>query len=161
MAETLSTEPAAGPYSLIGLNHITLPTRDAKEARRFWVTLFDAQVTVDNATFVELDVGDCSLGFSENGTPLEPRSVDSPHIALSVTEENLLPLKAWMEAHGVPTQPLWTRGKAAHMYFRDPSGNLFELICTGYSGLDRLPRPPSSGGDLVFDLEALNYEWRD
>ena len=47
------------------------------------------------------------------------------------------------------------------MYFRDPTGNLWELYCErGFTGSVR--RTPSAGGDYVPDLPALSYEhWND
>jgi len=62
----------------------------------------------------------------------------------------------------VPTHDICTRnGRDASMYFRDPSGNLFELYCeSGFAGEVR--RAASAGGDYAPDVRALNYaSWND
>ena len=47
------------------------------------------------------------------------------------------------------------------MYFRDPSGNLFELYCPkGFKDADKVPRGAGVGGDYEIDLGALNYDWK-
>ena len=47
------------------------------------------------------------------------------------------------------------------MYFRDPSGTLWELYCeSGFKGVAR--RGVSAGGDYLPDVKALNYDtWKD
>jgi hypothetical protein len=47
------------------------------------------------------------------------------------------------------------------MYFRDPSGNLFEMYCqNGPKEVASFPRGPNQGGNYVVDFGALNYEWK-
>jgi sugar lactone lactonase YvrE len=64
----------------------------------------------------------------------------------------------------VPQRPSglgWTRdGKKGLMYFRDPSGNLFEIYC----GKDipqaaHFPRGVKQGGSYATDYAGLFYEW--
>jgi hypothetical protein len=62
----------------------------------------------------------------------------------------------------VPTGEICTRnGTDASLYYRDPTGNLWELYCErGFTGEVR--RAPSAGGDYVVDLPALCYDrWND
>ena len=62
----------------------------------------------------------------------------------------------------MPTSDVFTRnGTDAAIYYRDPTGNLWELNCEhGYSGNVR--RTPSAGGDYRADLKALCYDrWND
>ena len=148
------------PLRLGRFDHMTLPSRDAQESKRFWVEVLGAEVAVDHATFVEVDVGDIRIGFRER-SPLLNGDTEAPHFAFIVGADTLLPLKARLEDNGVPTQPLWTRsGKQAHMYFKDPSGNLLELISPGFEGAQELPRTPADGGHFDVDPRKLDYEWR-
>ena len=74
----------------------------------------------------------------------------------------MLPLKERLESYGVPTSEVWSRnGIDAVMYFRDPSGTLWELYCeSGFKGAVR--RGVSAGGDYIPDVTALNYDtWKD
>jgi|SRR5579871_3378997 len=161
MSETHVAETTTDAFTLDGLSHITLPARNAQEAKRFWVSLFGAGIEVDHAGFIEVNIGGTVLGYSENSDLIGPRGTEAPHFAFYIKPERLLSAKAHLEAHGVPTQPLWTRsGKMAHMYFCDPSANLFELIAVGFEDAHSLPRPPSNDGDMQFDLSTLAYEWR-
>jgi hypothetical protein len=69
-------------------------------------------------------------------------------------------MKERLESYGVPTTEPWTRDYVkALMYFRDPSGNLFEMYCAqGFKG--KLRRGARAGGDYEIDFEALNYDWK-
>ena len=67
--------------------------------------------------------------------------------------------RRWFEACRIP-QHGWTRNyKTALLYFRDPSGNLFELYCdSGYEDIRELALGPRQGGRPL-PLEALQYQW--
>jgi hypothetical protein len=47
------------------------------------------------------------------------------------------------------------------MFFRDPSGNLIELLCrSGLAGAEALPRGNARAGKAI-DIDSLSYsEWR-
>jgi hypothetical protein len=68
----------------------------------------------------------------------------------------------WLKHNGVITPGPWTRdGKKGLMYFRDPSGNLFEIYC----GKDlpeaaSLPLGAKQGGGYVTDFANLMYDWQ-
>ena len=60
------------------------------------------------------------------------RDVEYPHYAFHADAENFLKMIEWLKSHGVVTPGPWTRdGKKGLMYFRDPSGNLLEIYCSG------------------------------
>ena len=65
-----------------------------------------------------------------------------------------------LTGYGIPIGPCWTRfGKEALFFFKDPSGNLFELFCLDYPGADKLPVSGGSrAGGIVLDLADLNYD---
>jgi catechol 2,3-dioxygenase-like lactoylglutathione lyase family enzyme len=70
-----------------------------------------------------------------------------------------VPLKQRLEAFGIPTHEPWTRtgSTCALMYFRDPSGNQFEMFCPdGETGL-RLRVGHRAGGDYVIPFPTLVY----
>jgi catechol 2,3-dioxygenase-like lactoylglutathione lyase family enzyme len=146
-----------------GFNHMTLPTRDMDEAKRFFVEVLGATVELERPDHVTLRIGSADIGFARNGTSgWTAAEAEYPHYTFLVKPEDLVPLKQRLESYGVPTHDVWTRnGVDAAMYFRDPTGNLWELCCeTGFSGAVR--RGVSAGGDFAPDVKALNYDvWKD
>jgi catechol 2,3-dioxygenase-like lactoylglutathione lyase family enzyme len=149
MAETVkaaarSTEQAGGATARpASLSHVSIPVRDRAEAVRWFTKALGAELHLDNPTFTEVRVAGTVFGLSEQKRGWTAPDAEFPHYAFEVEGEHLAALKARLEANGVKTHPLWTRhGVEALMYFRDPSGNLFELYCTqgfraptGYRGL--------------------------
>lgn len=55
------------------------------------------------------------------------------HFAFAISAEDVEPWKAKLEAEGVAVESVvtWPRG-AKSLYFRDPDGNLAELISPGF-----------------------------
>lgn len=142
-----------------GLAHVSLPVRDVAEARRFYEEVLGGRTILHLEEFGEVIVGGTILGFSEvRGAP-EPPAAEFPHVALAVESAQFAPMKRWLEDHGVTTHPMWTRnGVEALMYFKDPSGNLFEIYCKNYEGAAQLPRAKSA--PEIVDLANLNYDWK-
>jgi hypothetical protein len=61
--------------------------------------------------------------------------------------------KACLERAGVPTHAIWTRNRVeALMYFRAPSGNLFELYCKEGYAAEQIPVGKGADGDYEVDL---------
>jgi catechol 2,3-dioxygenase-like lactoylglutathione lyase family enzyme len=56
----------------------------------------------------------------------------------------------------------WTgrRDRTALIYFRDPSGNLFELYCRKLKEASTFARGAKQGGSYALDFAALNYQWK-
>ena len=144
------------------LSHMSIPVRDRAQAVRFFVDVLGAEVTLEIPTFVEVRLAGAILGFSEQKSGWTAPDAEFPHYAFEVAPEDFEPLKARLEAHGVKTHPIWSRhGVEALMYFRDPSGNLFEFYCPeGLDNADKLPRPPGWGGDFRPPLADLSYDWK-
>lgn len=157
-------EPTAAPtVRALGLNHMTLPSKDLGAGKRFFTEIFGGEVTLDHASHVTVVVGGAEVGM---GGPLDGgwTGLDDefPHYTFLVDANDLVALKERLESFGVPTHDICTRnGTDASMYFREPSGNLFELYCeNGYTGSKR--RTQSAGGDFVVDVRALAYDrWND
>jgi len=158
-------EPTTAPPKIdrLGYNHMTLPSKDLEQSKRFLTEVFGGEVVIDNPSHVTVVVGGAEIGNGKQpeGGWTEP-DAEYPHYTLNVDPEDLLPLKERLEHYGVPTSEVYTRnGTDAAIYYRDPAGNLWELSCEhGYSGSAR--RTPSAGGDYRPDLKALCYErWND
>lgn len=135
--------------------------RDRAEAVRWFAKALGGEVCLDNPTFTEVRVAGTVFGLSEQPGGWTSPDAEFPHYAFEVAGQDLDALKARLEANGVKTHPIWTRhGVEALMYFRDPSGNLFELYCTqGYPGAATAPRPPGWGGDFRPPIADLSYDW--
>jgi hypothetical protein len=90
------------------------------------------------------------------------RTAEYPHYAFYADGDDFLPLIDWLKRNGVTTPGPWTRdGKKGLMYFRDPSGNLFEIYC----GKDipqaaQFPRGIKQGGSYATDYSQLFYDWQ-
>jgi len=144
------------------LSHISIPVRDRAEATRFFVDVLGAEITLQNPTFTEVRVAGTIIGLSEQKKGWTGSDAEYPHYAFEIAPADFVPMKDWLEAHGVKTHPIWTRhGVEALMYFRDPSGNLFEFFCTeGFKDADQLPHAKGWGGDFRPPIADLNYEWK-
>ena len=161
-------EPAVASSSLsrvraLGFNHMTLPSKDLGAGKRFFTEIFGGEVTIDHPSHVTVVVGGAEVGM---GGPLDggwtAPDAEYPHYTFLIGPNDLLPLKERFESYGVPTHDIFTRdGTDAATYFRDPSGNLFELYCEGgFTG--STVRTPSAGGDDLIDVQALCYDrWQD
>jgi hypothetical protein len=45
------------------------------------------------------------------------------------------------------------------LYFRDPTGNLFEMYCPKLKEAAAFLRGAKQGGSYVLDFAGLNYQW--
>ena len=153
-----SNKPKVG-----ALNHASSPVRNLKEAKRFYTEVLGGEIVLEsNPKFAEVRVGGAIIGLSEQEGGWTAPNAEFPHYAFTMTGENFYPFIEHLKANGVRTHQPWTRlGVEALMYFRDPSGNLFELYCErGLKDADKLPRHVKAGGTLVIDFPALTYEWQ-
>jgi catechol 2,3-dioxygenase-like lactoylglutathione lyase family enzyme len=149
--------------NLLGLAHLSVPCRDVDQSRRFFVEVLGGEPvpTSDPATFAEVRIAGAILGFStRSGSPPRP-DAEYPHYAFFADAENFLPMIDWLKKQGVTTPGPWTRdGKRGLMYFRDPSGNLFEIYCPGgLQATESFPRGVKQGGQYATDFASLFYDW--
>ncbi len=145
-----------------GFNHMTLPVRDMHEGKRFWVAAVGGSVLFELPDHITVRVGGADIGQSPTNRGWTAPDARYPHYTLLVKPEDLIPLKERLESYAIPTHDIWTRnGTHAAMYFRSPSGNLWEFYCeSGFKGAVR--RGVSAGGDYAPDVKALNYDsWKD
>ena len=142
-----------------GFSHASLPARDLEQSKRFFTRVMGGELVHDIEGFAEVRVADVIIGLSEQPGGWTERDAEYPHYAFFIDRENYWLMKEWLDRHGVPNRP-WTRDhKTALMYFRDPSGNLFELYGDrGCEGIGSLPLGPRQGGQPI-DFGGLNYRW--
>ena len=141
------------------LNHISIPVTDLELAKQFYVEVLGGRLILDGTPhFSEVLVAGTVVGLSDvRGRP-QGSETEFPHIGFEIESEHFLPMKAWLEAHGVATHAPWTRHHVEGlMYFKDPFGNLIEVYCPKFSGAPDLQLSPTPVG--VVDLPALNYSW--
>jgi len=149
-----------------GFSHISTPVRNVEETIRFWTEVFNAEPVMNNHRdrFAEVKLGGVIIGMSKQPSGWTGRTAEFPHYAFFIEPDDFVPVRERLEAYGIPTHAIWTRNRVeALMYFRDPSGNLFELYCKqGFKDVMTIPQGASAGGDYAVDLEALNYDsWKD
>jgi lactoylglutathione lyase len=101
---------------LVGINHVALQVDDIEEAVAFYTELFEPTAVgrgVPGAAFLQM--GDQFIALFERG----PRS-EEPHFGLVVDDKEAA--KRALEAAGVEIRP------SRFLDFRDPSGNLVQLV---------------------------------
>jgi catechol 2,3-dioxygenase-like lactoylglutathione lyase family enzyme len=140
------------------ISHVSLPCHDLDQAKIFCSRVMGGEWVHEIAGFVEYKIADVIIGLAEQRAGWTGRDDEYPHYAFYIDGANFALMKSWLKNHGVPNYP-YRRDKTALIYFRDPSGNLFELYCdSGYENIDSLPPAPRRGGPAI-DFRALNYRW--
>ncbi len=144
-------------------NHASIPVKNLEESKRFYSGVLGGKNVRDLAPgFAEVEVGGATIGLSQQKSGWTGPDAEYPHYAFTMAPEDFYPFIEHLKASGIPIPGPWTRhGIEALMYFRDPSGNLFELYCPeGLRDADKLPRSVKAGGNYVVDFTALNYDWK-
>ncbi len=130
-----------------GILETALYVPDIKRAAEFCRRLFGLPTLVESDRLVALDASGRSvlLLFPEGGTtepfpvpggvgviPPHGGSRGGYHLAFSIASEDVEPWQRRLESDGVAVESLVTwAGGAKSIYFRDPDGNLAELITAG------------------------------
>ena len=149
---------------LASFAHLSVPVNDIAQAKRFCIEVLGGEpmATSDPSTFTEVRVAGAIIGLSTRSGVCTGRDTEYPHYAFHVDGENFLPMVEWLKHNGVVTPGPWTRdGKKGLMYFRDPSGNLFEIYCAkDIPQASQFPRGVKQGGSYAADYSALFYQWQ-
>ena len=163
MANTLAKEDKASATHEplpARFHHISIPVKDVKQSVRFFMSVLGAEDFGDRGAFAEVKFADVILGLSSQKGGWTAPDAEFPHYAFAVEAADLWPLKERLEAHGVPTHAIWTRnGHTGLMYFRDPSGNLFELYCPAVKKEDEARMVQRGENGFAPPIEKLSYEW--
>jgi lactoylglutathione lyase len=136
---------------VVGVNHVALEVRDLDEALEFWGSLFDVKVEREpEYRMAFIDMGDQFLALAE----AEVSGPDSgAHFGLVVDDKEAL--RARLRELGVETI-----GTPPRLNFRDPSGNLVQVVEYGQiqftkedrvlrgMGLDTLRKAPKAEAEL-------------
>lgn len=143
------------------LNHVALNADDLQVSKKFYAHVLGGRIIGESKHFVLVAIAGTVIGISDDrGQAPFGHTADAefPHIAFEVDSDQFLPMKRWLEEHGVPTHEPWTRfQEEALMYFKDPAGNLIEMYCPHYARAKEV-RNTRDVRD-VMDFEALNYDW--
>ena len=131
-----------------GILETALYVSDIKRAAEFYRCLFGFPTLLERDRLVALDVSGRSvlLLFPEGGTtepfpvpggvgviPPHGGSRGGYHFAFSIASEEVESWQRRLESEGVAVESLVTwPGGAKSLYFRDPDGNLAELITPGF-----------------------------
>ena len=153
--ESVAHEPLPARF-----HHISIPVKDMKQSIRFFTGVLGAEFLWEAEKFSEVKFADIVLGLSPQKGGWTASDAEFPHYAFVVEAEDIWPLKERLEANGVPTHAIWTRnGHTGLMYFRDPSGNLFELYCANVKEEDeaRMARRDEDG--FAPPIHQLSCEW--
>ena len=164
--ETTANSVTAGATSasrqprFSGMSHVSIPCRDIEESKSFYANVMGGELVHGIQGFVEFRIEDIIIGLSEQSEGWTGPDDEYPHYAFYISGPNFELMKNLLHSYGVPNYP-YRRGDTALIYFRDPSGNLFELYCdTGYEGIESLPLAPRRGGRPI-DFRGLNYHWNN
>jgi catechol 2,3-dioxygenase-like lactoylglutathione lyase family enzyme len=149
---------------LKSFSHMSIPCRDFEQTKRFFVEVLSGEIvpTSNPALFTEVRVAGTIVGLAPRDGGWTGPNHEYPHYGFHADADNFLPMIDWLKYNGVITPGPWTRdGKKGLMYFRDPSGNLFEIYC----GKDlpeaaSLPLGAKQGGVYVTDFANLMYDWQ-
>jgi catechol 2,3-dioxygenase-like lactoylglutathione lyase family enzyme len=128
-----------------GMHHTAFRVRDSEQTRRFYedflglrlANSLDIGVTKTGRrarylhTFYEMDDGSFLAFFEAPEMPFEFKDQHDfdLHIALEVSEEHMLAMKAKGEALGMEVRGVADHDYIHSIYFRDPNGYVVELTC--------------------------------
>lgn len=148
---------------IVGLNHISIFVRNVDEATKFWMDIFEAEPYRDfpPKQLFHVKLSGVVLAFFDSRGKLVDPTFEYPHYAFTASPEGMRVMKKRLDDAGVKTHPLWTRNREeALLYFRDPSGNLFELYCPKYDRVAELRIGLGKvGGDFQPPIGDLMYDW--
>ena len=151
------------PPALRELSHLSLPCRDLEEAVLFYCIVLGGHLVVESDEYALFRICGIDVGVGSAGVSFPGKDAEYPHQAFFCGPAEMVEWRDWLAEFDVPTSPIWTRGGVeALMFFRDPSGNVWELFCErGFESASELPRGAARGHGATVDIEALRYDrWK-
>src|SRR5215471_15965844 len=126
-----------------GIVETCINVEDMSRARRFYDSLFGFEVMQHDERFCAYRVGSDVLLLFTEGTSTSPiavsggvipphNTVGAGHFAFAVSRDELEAWRTLLNQRGIPVESEvhWDRGGSS-IYFRDPEGNLLELVSPG------------------------------
>jgi catechol 2,3-dioxygenase-like lactoylglutathione lyase family enzyme len=142
------------------MSHVSLPCLDLEESKSFYAGVMGGKLVHEIPGFVEYRIEGIIFGLSEQAEGWTGIDHEYPHYAFFIEAEDFLPMVSWLRANGVTTSEPWTRdGIKGLVYFRDPSGNLFEIYCPKIKKAASFVHGAKQGGSYAIDFAALQYQW--
>jgi catechol 2,3-dioxygenase-like lactoylglutathione lyase family enzyme len=157
------TSAELGPPRFDSFAHASLPCRDLEEGLAFYIDVLGGELRVNSPIFASFVIAEVNVGIGINNCSFIGPGAEYPHLAFYVDAAAMTHMQGWLAQCGIPTSNPWTRrGIEALMFFRDPSGNVIELLCQeGFEGADKLPRGTAAGHGIAIDIDALRYDdWK-
>jgi catechol 2,3-dioxygenase-like lactoylglutathione lyase family enzyme len=128
-----------------GILETAIYVRDLPRAADFYRQLFECETLLETARLIALNIarqsvlllfpeGETGEPFETSGGVIPPhRGITGGHFALGITQEDFDPWAKRLTELQVPIESIVTwSANARSLYFRDPDGNLAELITTGF-----------------------------
>jgi catechol 2,3-dioxygenase-like lactoylglutathione lyase family enzyme len=142
-----------------GFRGISVPVRNIEEAKQFYLGVLGGDLVHDGEDYAEVVFGSFVIGLGKQDKGATLPEMEYPHYAFTVASDQFMGAKQRLDSLGIPTHEPWTRegSTCALMYFRDPSGNQFELYCDPWEGSAPLRVGARAGGDYVVPFASLNY----
>lgn len=144
MSGQQSLQPTVPP-TVRGILETALNVADIRKAAAFYKRLFGFETLFESERLIALNVaGKSVLLLFPVGATQEPLTLPggvipghgargSHHFAFAISAEDLEPWTRRLESEGVAIEGAMTwDGGAKSIYFRDPDGNLAELITPGF-----------------------------
>lgn len=141
-----------------GMSHVSLPCRDLEGSKLFYSHVMGGELVHEIAGFVEYRIVEIIIGLSEQSEGWTGFDDEYPHYAFYLDGTNFDLMKGRLERYGVPNYPYRCDDTALN-YFRDPSGNRFEMYCPKLQETAGFARGAKQGGGYTIDFAALNYRW--
>ena len=130
---------------VLGILETAIYVTDVSRAAEFYRRLFGFATLLESERLIALDVagrnvlllftqGATNEPFAVPGGIIPPHSGSGQgHFAFSIASEDVEPWQRHLESAGVAVESVvsWPGG-ATSIYFRDPDGNLAELISPGF-----------------------------
>ncbi|WIV19601.1 metallothiol transferase FosB [Paenibacillus polygoni] len=115
--------------SIQGINHFCFSVSDLAKSIAFYKHVFDAEIVLEGRRLAYFDLHGIWIALNQEDVPRNFTAPTYTHIAFTVDEEDLLPLRQKLsEANAkiLPGRERDAKDKES-IYFLDPDGHMFEF----------------------------------